>query len=128
MKKIYPKETINQVPDREISDIVKEFLNSSHGLSRTISAIQIGHKLKENYQNFSEILLNELNKEIHFESIRLGVPSAWTIAIVLAENLKEKDYPKLREEFNKWNNEEKEGLLDWLKNHPEHIQILLGIE
>lgn len=125
MKKIYPKETISQIPDREVAEIVEEFLHSSHGLSRTVSAIQIGLKLKENYQNCSEILLNELNKEIHFESIRLGVPSAWTIAVVLAENLKEKDYPKLREAFNKWDNEEKEGLLDWLENHPEHIQILM---
>ena len=128
MKKIYPKETISQVPDREISELESDFLNSDHGIKRTLSAIQIGLKINEDYKNNSQLLLKELNKEIHFESIRLGVPSAWTIAIVLTENLKETDFPKLRKEFKKWNHEQKELFLSWLKDHPEHIQILTGGE
>ncbi|EQB93064.1 hypothetical protein CMU93_15610 [Elizabethkingia anophelis] len=124
MEKIFSKETIKNVPDRELNEIVNNFLNSDHGLTRSMSIIQIALRVDEDYEKYSKILLNEMNKHIHFLGIRFGIKSGWTIAISLIENLKKEDYPKIKKEFDKWDKEEKEGLLDWLKNFPDHCKIL----
>lgn len=124
MNKIFEQEILKNVPDRGLEELVSRFLNCDHGLSRSMAAIQIALKLAENYDKYSKLLLNEMNKEVHFLGIRFGIKSAWTIAIVLIENLKQVDYSKIKKEFDKWDNEEKEDLLEWLKSYPEHIKIL----
>ena len=124
MEKIFLEDTIKNVPDRELSELADKFLNSDHGLTRSMSAIQIALKIDEDHEKYSKLLLNEMNKSIHFLGIRFGIKSAWTIAIVLIENLKPEDYPKIKKEFDKWDKDEKEGLLDWLKDFPNHLKVL----
>lgn len=124
MKKIFSQETIINVPNRELEELTNKFLNSNHGLTRSMSAIQIALKMDENYEKHSKILLNEINKPIHSLGIRFGIKSSWTIVIALIENLKPEDYPKIKQGFDKWDNEEKERLFDWLKDFPDHLRIL----
>ncbi|OPC01941.1 hypothetical protein BAS10_18535 [Elizabethkingia meningoseptica] len=124
MEKIFSKETIKNVPDRELNELINKFLHSDHGLTRSMSIIQIALRVDEDYEKYSKLLLNEMNMLIHFLGIRFGIKSVWTIAISLIENLKKEDYPKIKKEFDKWDKEEKEGLLDWLKDFPDHCKIL----
>lgn len=124
MQKIFSQETILNVPNREIPEIIENFLNSDHGLTRGMSAIQIALKINDDYPKLSLLLLNEMNKKIHFLNIRFGIKSAWTLAISLIENLKPDDYFKIKKEFDRWNKEEKEDILNWLKDFPDHLKIL----
>lgn len=124
MKKIFSEETIRIIKDRETVEVVSSMLNSSYHLSRSHAAILVGIRIDENYLNYMQLLLNEMNKEVHFSNIRFGIKSAWTVAISLIEHLKPEDYPKIKQEFDKWDNEEKENLLNWLKQYPEHCKIL----
>ena len=124
MKKIISQKIIDNLPNREIDIWIKEFLHADHGLSRELAIISIASKLRENYSKYSQMLLNEMNNEVHFMGVRLGNKSAWTLAIALIENLKTEDYIRIKQEFNRWGEEEKEGLLDWLKDFPDHRKIL----
>ena len=124
MEKIFSEETIKNVPNRELSELINKFLNSDYGLTRSMAAIQIALKIDEDYEKYSKLLLNEMNKNIHFLGIRFGIKSAWTIAIASIENLKPEDYSKIKKEFNKWDEDEKEDLLEYLKSHAEHCKIL----
>ncbi len=91
---------------------------------RSNAAILIGLKMDENYSRYSSFLLDELGEPIHHENVRLGIKSAWTIALVLAENLKSSDYPKLKKQFATWDKEDKELMLLWLADYPEQSNIL----
>lgn len=124
MEKIFSQETIKNVPNRELTELTNKFLNSDHGLTRSMSSIQIALRINENYQKYSELLLNEMNKEIHFLGIRFGIKSAWSIAVALIENLNPEDYPKIKKEFDRWDKEEKDNLLEYLKLHSDHCKIL----
>lgn len=124
MEKIFSENTIKNIPNRESNELVNKFLHSDHGLSRSMSVIQIALKVNENYPKYSQLLLSEMNKKIHFQGIRLGIKSAWTLAVVLIENLKPQDYLKIKKEFDKWDEDEKNGLLDWLEDFPDHLKIL----
>lgn len=107
-----------------LEDVLNRGLSSNSDFVRTSCAIFLGLNLNENYNKYSAFLLQELSKEIHFENVRLGIKSAWTIALVLAENLKPEDYHKLKNEFRKWSKEEQEDFLYWLKEFTEQIEIL----
>ncbi|OPC01938.1 hypothetical protein BAS10_18520 [Elizabethkingia meningoseptica] len=124
MKRILTEKMAEVLKDREISDVIDNLLHSEHHMPRSHSAILIGSNINKDYPKYLQLLLNEMNKDIHFLGVRLGVKSAWTIAISLIENLKKEDYPKIKKEFDKWDKEEKEGLLDWLKDFPDHCKIL----
>lgn len=125
MKKIIAKEWVKDILDTDLSEIIKNRLNADHHLPRTRAAILIGLRINEDYDKYSELLLQEMNKSIHFGGVRLGVPSAFTIAVALIENLQEKDYPKIKETFDKWEAEDKDYLLGWLSDFPDHKKILL---
>lgn len=125
MKKIITAQMANVFSNRNDSEILNELLVSDHHLARSHAAINLGSKLQA-HDDYKEILIKQMNNDVQFENVRFGIKSAWTIAVVLAENLKEKDYPRLKEAFDKWDIEEKEGLLDWLKDNPDHIKILTG--
>ncbi|MBL7730355.1 MAG: hypothetical protein JNM88_04190 [Chitinophagaceae bacterium] len=125
MKKIFPKETIADVYDHNIDDDIK-YLHSDHDFLRSKTAMLIGNRINEYYDEYSKLLLHEMNEPIHFTHIRFGIKSAWTIAIILAENLKPSDYSKLKAAFSQWSEEEKQEILQWLRNHPDHYRILSG--
>ncbi|NVK63106.1 MAG: hypothetical protein HWE22_00915 [Flavobacteriales bacterium] len=124
MNKILTEQIVQQLPNRSLEELTQHFLNKNHVLSRSMAAIQIGLSMHSNYPKYSQLLLQEMTNEIHFEYPKLGISSAWTIAVILAENLKQKDYYKLKKEFSKWSSEEKDSLFDWLKNYPEQRNIL----
>jgi hypothetical protein len=124
MKNILNASTIENIKDSNLDKVVEQMLNYDHDFHRGRAAILIGIRINEDYPKYSQLLISEMNKEIHFLGVRLGVKSAWTIAIVLIENLKPADYPKIKKEFDKWDEDEKEGLLDWLKDFPDHCKIL----
>ena len=124
MKKIISQETINSFPKRSIVQLQKDFLHDKHDLGRTMAIICIGSELANNYFEISKLLLNEMQNKIHFGNVRLGIKSAWTLAIVLIENLKDVEHIKLKQEFDKWDIEERDALLEWLKDFPEHLKIL----
>lgn len=124
MEKIYSHETIKNVPERELSETIDNFLHSDHGLSRSMSVIKIALQVNDDYQKYSTLLLKEMNEKVHFLSIRFGIKSAWTVAISAIENLNPEDYPKIKKEFYKWDADEKQGLTEWLKDFPDHIKIL----
>ncbi len=124
MKKIFSQDTVGIINNRETSDVISNLLHSDHDMPRSHAAMLIGLRIDDDYAKYSELLLKEMNEKIHFLNIRLGVKSVWTVAISLIENLKPEDYPKIKKEFDKWDKEEKEGLLDWLKDFPDHIKIL----
>lgn len=126
MERIFTEETIKNVPERDTNEIINKFLNSDHGLTRSMSAIQIALKSNNDYKKHSEILLDEMNKNIHFLGVRFGIKSAWTIAIALIECLKKEDYFKVKNEFDKWSEDKKKGLLAWLKDYPDHSKILIN--
>lgn len=123
MEIIMKKEIVNDIFNNNIDDILMKLKDDYH-LARTRAAILISLRMNEDYPKYSQLLLTEMNKDIHFLGVRLGVKSAWTIAVALIENLKVEDYPKIKKEFDKWDKEEKEGLLDWLKDFPDHLKIL----
>ena len=124
MNKIINNDFIEGMKSTAIKEVINDHLKSSYELARSRAAIFLGLKLNESYAKYAHILLQEMNEEIHFENVRLGVKSAWTIAVVLAENLNKKDYQKLKEELDKWEEEEKQGLISWLKDFPDQIKIL----
>jgi len=125
MNKIFSQDTIKNLPSRNVAEIINKFLNSEHNLSRELAILQIALRINENYVEYSKLLLNEMNKDIHFRNdFKLGVKSAWTLAVALIENLIPEDYPKIKKEFDKWDEEEKKDLLDWLKHHPDHCKVL----
>ena len=124
MVKIFTEDYFSKVPNRSLEKLAKDYLRADHILSRSMTIIQIGLKWDNEYAKYSKLLLSELNEEIHFEHPRLGISSAWTNAIVLAENLKSKDYLKLKNAFAKWPKEEKELLFNWMKDHNEQRNIL----
>lgn len=125
MNKIFSQETIKNLPERNVSEVIDKFLNSEHNLSRELSILQIALRINENYVEHSNLLLNEMNKDIHFRNdFKLGVKSAWTLAVALIENLIPEDYLKIKKEFHKWDEKEQRDLLDWLKDHPDHCKIL----
>jgi hypothetical protein len=125
MNKIFDKEVVNDIYDRNIIDVI-EWLSAPHHFPRSKGAMLIAVRINENYPEYSTLLLKEMKNDIHFEPIRFGIKSAWTIAIVLIENLKSEDYPKIKQAFDTWDAEEKEGLLEYLRNHPEHRKVLNG--
>lgn len=125
MNKIFSQDTIKNLPVRSASEIINKFLNSEHNLSRELAILQIALRINENYGEYSMLLLSEMNKHVHFKNdFKLGVKSAWTLAAALIENLIPEDYPKIKKEFDKWDEEEKKDLLDWLKHHPDHCKVL----
>jgi len=121
--KIFPPNTVADIKDRNLEEI-QQHLQSDHDFPRSKTAILIGHRINEDYNKYSDLLLREMNNDIHFLNVRFGIKSAWTIAIVLIENLKKEDYGKIKSEFDKWDTEEKTGLIDYLKDHPDYIRIL----
>ncbi|NOQ75367.1 MAG: hypothetical protein GQ574_25375 [Crocinitomix sp.] len=130
MEKIMKLEIANAISHRATDEIVSKLIDQESSiLFKTHAAIHLGNKLEElGYSEYSDLLLGQLNIESHFEIVRLGVKPAWTLAIVLAENLKEEDYPKLRQEFNKWDSDERDGLLNWIKDFPEQTLILTNAD
>lgn len=124
MKKILTEKMFEVIKERETSEVIENLLNANHDLPRTHAVILIGFRINDDYKNYSKLLLEEMNKDIHFLNVRLGIKSAWTTAVALIENLKEKDYPKIKEQFDKWDLEERENLLEWLEDFPEHRKIL----
>ena len=100
MNKIFSQETIKNLPERNVSEVINKFLNSEHNLSRELSILQIALRINENYVEHSNLLLNEMNKDIHFRNdFKLGVKSAWTLAVALIENLIPEDYLKIKKNF-----------------------------
>jgi|GEM_PF-1718833 len=124
MEKILNGSTVENIIDSDLDKVVNQMLHYEHDFHRGRAIILIGIRINEDYPKYSQLLLTEMNKDIHFLGVRLGVKSAWTIAVALIENLKAEDYPKIKKEFDKWDKEEKEGLLDWLKDFPDHLKIL----
>ncbi len=124
--KYFTRETVADIIDYSINYKLKKHLTSESDYVRSRAAIAIGLRLEENYAKLSDLLLNEMISDIHFMNIRFGIKSAWIIAMSLAENLREEDYPKLQEAFQKWNREEREGLIEYLKDLPTHVKILTG--
>ncbi|MFT6923197.1 MAG: hypothetical protein ACJA1C_002219 [Crocinitomicaceae bacterium] len=125
MNKIITKSWVKDNSSFDLQEALKEDKISSHSAAvRDSSIIFIGLSLDENYEKYTNALFVALEKDVHFGNVRLGIKSAWTIALVLAENLRPKDYLKLKNSFSKWPKEEKKGLLDWLKDYPEQSQIL----
>jgi hypothetical protein len=99
----------------------------THGASdyiRSSSIILIGLHMHEDYSACRDFLLGEMQEVLHFEQPAIGICSAWTLAIVLAENLQPEDYEKLQLAFGKWSLEERKGLLDWLRGFYEQRNIL----
>lgn len=125
MDKVYPKEIVDQLPPLTVEELVKDYLHSGLCLSRILAAIQIVHQFEKDYTAYSQLLLDEMNAPIHFDGMDKGVKSAWTIAIVLIENLQPGDYPKLKAAFSKWEPAERAGLLGWLAPYPEQMSVLL---
>lgn len=124
MDKIFSQETIKTIENRATKDIIDNLLHATHDMPRSHAAILIGLRINDDYQKYSKLLLKEMNEKIHFQNIRLGIKSVWTVAISAIENLKPEDYPKIKKEFDKWDEEEKKDLLDWLKHHPDHCKVL----
>lgn len=126
MKKIITKSWIEETGKFKDEEAINEKLHSSSDFMRSNAAIYIGLHLQSNYLRLSRILLNEMEKDVHFENVRLGIKSAWTIALVLAENLNASEYSHLKTAFSNWPKEERDGLLNWLKDYPEQKSILLN--
>ncbi len=124
MNKIFSQETINSIKNRDTKDIIDNFLHATHDMPRSHAAILIGLRINNDYQKYSKLLLEEMAKKIHFQNVRLGIKSAWTVAISAIENLNPIDYFKIKNEFDKWDEEERQNLLEWLKHHPYHCKIL----
>lgn len=124
MKKIITEEFYETIKERRIAEAIEDFLNDNLHMARTNAIAMIALNLDENYREYSKLLLTEMTNEIHFGIVRLGAKSAWALAIALAENLKPEDYAELQKQFAKWDDEEKELLLDWIKDFPEQISIL----
>src|SRR5262245_10938483 len=109
MEQIIKKDILENFKDKTLSDMAIQ-LHHEHALARGIAVNVIGLRLEEEYEYYSNLLLKEMSNNIHFEPIRLGIKTAWNIAVILAENLKEKDYPKLKQAFDQWPNSEREDL------------------
>lgn len=124
MKRILTESMIDSIKDRATVELIEDFLNSNHHLPRTHAAITIGLRMHKNYSQYSTLLLEEMNQEIHFSNVSGGVKSAWSIAVSLAENLREVDYPKLKAAFKKWDSDEQKNLLEWIADFPEQQAIL----
>jgi len=125
MDKVYPREIADQLPPLSVEALQADYLHSGLCLSRILAAIQIAHQFDQDYTAYSDLLLSEMNKAIHFDGEDKGVKSAWTIAIVLTENLKPGDYPRLKAAFSAWPPAERAGLLGWLADYPEQMSVLL---
>jgi hypothetical protein len=113
MEKILKKEILESFKKETLSTMEAR-LRDEHDLTRGIAVNVIGLRLEEGYARYSKVLLDEMNVPIHFSPVKLGIKTAWNIAVVLAENLKETDYMKLKTAFNKWPKGEKTDLLEWL--------------
>lgn len=99
----------------------------THGASdyiRSSSIILIGLHMSEDYEACRDFLLGEMNEVLHFEKPAIGICSAWTLAIILAENLAPEDYEKLQVAFAKWSYQDQQDLLDWLRGFYEQRNIL----
>jgi hypothetical protein len=124
MEKIYTLDSIRNVPERSFEKLKSDFLSSDSVLFRSMAAVQIGLQMGDYFSRNSKALLDEIKNDIHKDGALLGVKSLWTILVVLAENLRESDYHKLRNAFMKLDEEDRLGLLEWLSRHPTHINIL----
>lgn len=124
MEKIVLPNLVASISDKKTTTVINEFLHSDNPMMRIHAAMLISLRMDEHYKKYSELLLKELKNPLHFQIVRLGVKSAWIIAVGLAENLKEEDYYKLQDSILEWEMEEREGLKDWLKDFPTQIGIL----
>lgn len=126
MEAIFPPETSAKWPIRSVDELIHKFLRHEHPVSRGMAAIHLAHKIAQDYERISRILLAELPDPLHFPWPRLGHPSSVVIAIVLAENLKPGDFPLLRAAISQWPAEQIDDLAVTLRHSPAHKEILLG--
>lgn len=124
MKKIIVPTLIAPINDRDTAAVIKDCLHVNLGMMRIHAAMLIALRINEQYENYRELLLEELNNPLHFQSVRLGVKSAWIIAVGLAENLTPADYQRLKECMLQWDVEEREGLKEWLADFPVQRSII----
>lgn len=115
--------------DHELGNFSLEeaLIVKTHGASeyiRSSSIILIGLNMHQDYPACRDFLLSEMQEKIHFEKPVVGICSGWTLAIILAENLRWEDYPLLRKEFVQWTTSEQEGLLEWLHGFRDQQEIL----
>lgn len=124
MNKIF---TTSTAYDLGLFTIEEALMLKAHGASeyvRSSSIILIGLNMHQDYEACKEFLLKEMHVEIHFEEPAIGICSAWTMAIILAENLKPDDYKSLHSAFSSWPEQQQLELLGWLHGFQEQQCIL----
>jgi len=89
-----------------------------------MAVIALSYQMDERYNEISELLRIQLSNKIHFTHYGFGIEPAWTLAICLAENLREKDYGRLKGELANWDDKERQGLIKYLDDFPKRIEIL----
>jgi hypothetical protein len=122
--KIFTGASVKDMADMPIDKVINEHLRANSDLVRSRAAIFIGMRINDDYDKYSNLLLSEMNEEIHFQNVRILSKSAWTIAIILIENLRDKDFFKIKLCFDKWDVDKQEDLVFHIKDFPSYISIL----
>ncbi|GAB5417356.1 MAG: hypothetical protein Crog4KO_29380 [Crocinitomicaceae bacterium] len=124
MNKIFTASTAN---DLGYFTLEEALMLKTHGASdyiRSSSIILIGLNMSQDYNACKDFLLKEMHVALHFEAPAIGICSAWTLAIILAENLKSEDYEELHHAFLSWPESQQLALLGWLHGFLEQQNIL----
>ncbi|MCR9171011.1 MAG: hypothetical protein NXI10_00850 [bacterium] len=124
MNKFVTKNWVEEYNSFSVQEALSEKIHGEHNYTRTSAIIHVAMNINNSYSEYSKALLTEMNNQIHFDSYRQGIPSAWVLALALAENLEQKDYLKLKNAFAKWPKEEKKQFLNWIEGHTEQMNIL----